>query len=191
MSDETRLWLVRHAPVMGPRRRIHPPQAPADLSDAKARDAIAARLPAVAQWIASPAQRTRDTAQALGAADPRIEPLLREQDFGAWTGREHAEIKAAEGDGYRRFWLRPATNRPPGGESFQDQIDRVAAGLETLDPGDHILVVHSGTIRAVLSIALGITAGRALSFVIDPWSLTRVDRVAGGWRVGAVNWLPA
>jgi alpha-ribazole phosphatase len=191
MSDETRLWLVRHAPVAGSRRRIHPPQALADLSDTRARDAIVARLPAEAAWIASPAQRTRDTATALGCTGPQIEPLLREQDFGAWTGRDHAEIEAAEGDGYRRFWLQPATNRPPGGESFADQIVRVRAGLEKCGASDHILVVHSGTIRAVLAIALDISADRALSFVIDPWSLTRVDRVAGGWRVGAVNWLPA
>jgi alpha-ribazole phosphatase len=47
--------------------------------------------------------------------------------------------------------------------------------------------VHSGTIRAVLAIALDLKSEQALRFVIDPLSLTRIDRLAEGWRVVAVN----
>jgi alpha-ribazole phosphatase len=47
--------------------------------------------------------------------------------------------------------------------------------------------VHSGTIRAVLAIALDLSPDAALRFVIDPLSLTRIDRLEGGWRVVAVN----
>ena len=36
MGAETHLWLIRHAPVDGPRGVIHGPDAPADLSDAGA-----------------------------------------------------------------------------------------------------------------------------------------------------------
>ena len=78
-------------------------------------------------------------------------------------------------------------NRPPGGESFVDQIERARAGLAHLPAGDAILVVHSGTIRAVLAIALDLAPDYALRFVIDPLSLTRIDRLANGWRVVAVN----
>ena len=53
--------------------------------------------------------------------------------------------------------------------------------------GDAVLVVHSGTIRAVLAIALDLAPDSALRFVIDPLSLTRIDRLAEGWRVVAVN----
>ena len=53
--------------------------------------------------------------------------------------------------------------------------------------GDVVLVVHSGTIRAVLAIALDLAPDSALRFVIDPLSLTRIDRLTDGWRVGAVN----
>ena len=53
--------------------------------------------------------------------------------------------------------------------------------------GDVVLVVHSGTIRAVLAIALDLAPDSALRFVIDPLSLTRIDRLDGGWRVVAVN----
>jgi alpha-ribazole phosphatase len=186
MSIETRLWLIRHAPVDGPRGVIHGPDAPADVSDADAIAALKARLPTLALAVCSPARRTRETALTLGL-DPVEEPMFREQDFGAWTGRRHDDLTAELGEAYREFWKSPAANRPPGGESFVDQIARARAGLASLPAGDAVLVVHSGTIRAVLAIALDLAPDNALRFVIDPLSLTRIDRLDGGWRVVAVN----
>lgn len=186
MGSETNLWLIRHAPVAGPRGVIHGPDAPADLSDAAAFAALKARLPANAFAVCSPARRTWETALALGL-DPVKEGAFREQDFGAWTGRRHDDLVAELGDVYRDFWKSPASNAPPGGESFVGQISRAAAGLAQLPSGDAVLVVHSGTIRAVLAIALDLAPDAALRFVIDPLSLTRIDRLEGGWRVVAVN----
>jgi alpha-ribazole phosphatase len=60
-------------------------------------------------------------------------------------------------------------------------------GLAGLPAGDAVLVVHSGTIRAALAIALDLSPDAALRFVIDPLSLTRIDRLENGWRVVAVN----
>jgi alpha-ribazole phosphatase len=186
MGLETNLWLIRHAPVDGPRGVIHAPDAPADLGDAAAFAALKARLPPGAAAVCSPARRTRDTARTLGL-DAVENAAFREQDFGAWTGRRHNDLTAELGDAYHEFWQSPASNRPPGGESFADQIDRARAGLASLPAGDAVLVVHSGTIRAVLAIALDLTPDSALRFVIDPLSLTRIDRLANGWRVVAVN----
>jgi alpha-ribazole phosphatase len=186
MSAETNLWLIRHAPVDGPRGVIHAPDAPADISDAAGIAALKAKLPATAFAVCSPARRTRDTARALGL-DPAEDPAFREQDFGDWTGRRHNDLVAELGEAYRAFWKSPAANRPPGGESFVDQIARARAGLASLPPDDVVLVVHSGTIRAVLAIALDLTPDSALRFVIDPLSLTRIDRLENGWRVVAVN----
>jgi len=186
MGMETNLWLIRHAPVDGPRGVIHGPDAPADLSDGAAFTALKARLPANAFAVCSPARRTFETAAALGL-DPIKEANFREQDFGAWTGRRHNDLVAELGDAYRAFWKLPASNRPPGGESFVDQIARASVGLAALPAGDVVLVVHSGTIRAVLAIALDLQPDRALRFVIDPLSLTRIDRLESGCRVVAVN----
>ncbi len=186
MGAETNLWLIRHAPVDGPRGVIHGPDAPADTSDAAAFAALKARLPQNAHAVCSPARRTWETALALGL-DPVKESAFREQDFGAWTGRRHNDLVAELGDAYGAFWKSPANNRPPGGESFVDQIGRAAAGLATLPAGDVVAVVHSGTIRAVLAIALDLAPDSGLRFVIDPLSLTRIDRLEGGWRVVAVN----
>jgi alpha-ribazole phosphatase len=186
MSVATNLWLIRHAPVDGPSGVIHGPDAPADLRDAAAFAALKARLPANGFAVCSPARRTRETAVRLGL-DPVEQPAFREQDFGAWTGRRHDELMAELGVAYHEFWKSPAGNRPPGGESFVDQIARARAGLALLPAGEAVLVVHSGTIRAVLAIALDLAPDAALRFVIDPLSLTRIDRLENGWRVAAVN----
>lgn len=185
ISVMNRLWLVRHAPVDGPRGVIHAPDAPADTSDAAAFAALKQVLPP-ASVVCSPARRTRETAIALGL-DAIVAPAFREQDFGTWTGRRHDDLAAEMGDAYRAFWDASASNRPPGGESFVDQIARVAAGLQELGDEDVILVVHSGTVRAALAVALDITPENALRFVIDPLSLTRIDRLEAGWRIVAVN----
>jgi alpha-ribazole phosphatase len=186
MGTETNLWLIRHAPVDGPRGVIHDPDAPADVSDAATLAALKARLPENAFAVCSPARRTWDTARALGL-DPVKQTAFREQDFGAWTGRRHNDLVAELGDAYRDFWKSPASNAPPGGESFVGQISRAVAGLAALPSGDVVLVVHSGTIRALLTIALDLAPDAALRFVIDPLSLTRIDRLESGWRVVAVN----
>ncbi len=186
MSNQTNLWLIRHAPVDGPRGVIHDPDAPADISDAAAFTVLKAKLPESVFAVCSPARRTWETALALGL-DPLTQACFREQDFGAWTGRRHDDLVAEFGDAYRDFWKSPASNRPPGGESFVDQIGRTAEGLAALPSGDVVLVVHSGTIRAALAIALDLGPAAALRFVIDPLSLTRIDRLENGWRVVAVN----
>jgi alpha-ribazole phosphatase len=186
MSAVTQLWLIRHAPVDGPRGVVHAADAPADLSDISAFAALKLRLPASAHAICSPMRRTRETAAMLRLAAVD-EPDFAEQDFGAWTGRRHDDLATELGAAYQEFWKSPARSRPPGGESFVDQIERARAGLARLPAGDAVLVVHSGTIRAVLAIALELSPDSALRFAIDPLSLTRIDRLESGWRVVGVN----
>jgi alpha-ribazole phosphatase len=186
MSGETRLWLIRHAPVAGQSGVIHDDDARADISDATAIAALRAKLPDAAAQFASPSIRTLETASALGLR-PTAEPDFREQDFGLWTGRRHDDLVSEFGDAYRDFWRTPATSRPPGGESFTEQIVRVSRGLAALPTEDVVLWVHSGTVRAALAIALDLAPETALRFAIDPLSLTRIDRLTNGWRVVCVN----
>ncbi len=186
MDGDTLLWLVRHTAVSGIRGVIHPIEAPADLSDRTQLDAVARHLPRAAASYASPFRRTIETARALGL-DPILMGEFSEQDFGHWTGRRHDELAALGDASYARFWEDPARATPPGGESFEDQIARVRQGLTKIGAGPAILVVHSGTIRAALCIALDLAPQAALRFVIDPLSVTRIDRLTTGWRVVSVN----
>jgi alpha-ribazole phosphatase len=186
MSEDIRLWLIRHAPVAGSAGVIHGDDAPADTSDTAAIAALRAKLPARAICYASPSVRTLETAAALGLR-PVNEAHFREQDFGGWIGRRHDDLAREFGAAYQDFWRAPADSKPPGGESFAEQIERVREGFAKLPADDVILVVHSGTVRAALAIALDLPPVLALRFAIDPLSLTRIDRLAGGWRVIGVN----
>ncbi len=187
MIAETNLWLIRHAPVAGGTGLIHGPDAPADFGDFDALVALKARLVPGSHAVCSPSRRTVETAAALGLEAVK-QPAFREQDFGLWTGRRHDDLAAEFGELYRDFWKSPAENAPPGGESFVDQIHRARVGMAALPAGDSVLVVHSGTIRALLAISLDLSPEVALRFVIDPLSLTRIDRLKGGWRIVEVNW---
>lgn len=206
MSAVVRWHLVRHAPVANPAGAIYgASDLPADLSDREALAGLARRLPDGARLVTTPLARSRDTATALAGAgwkpgEPAVEPRLAEQDFGRWEGLTHAALDAAGDAAYRAFWQAPGTASPPGGESFAEVIRRVAAALDLLGSqigaGDIVAVVHGGSIRAALALALGLAPEAALGFEIAPLSLTRLDRIAGhagaapSWRIGGVN-LPA
>jgi alpha-ribazole phosphatase len=214
MSGETRTtrwWWVRHAPVTLNRGCCYgQTDFPCDVGDAARFAALAKRLPEAAIWIASPLCRTHMTASALVAAGldgphsipgPGIEivPDLIEQHFGEWQGVRYDELAARRGDDWHRFWLAPAHETPPGGESFVALMRRVHAAIARLNESfaghDILAVTHGGTIRAALALALDLAPEAALAFVIDNLSLTRIDYIPGpgvghGWRVGSVNQPP-
>ncbi|MFM8991053.1 MAG: histidine phosphatase family protein, partial [Alphaproteobacteria bacterium] len=129
---------------------------------------------------------------------PEVEPAFIEQDFGEWQGRSYRELGAhGQGDPAHRFWLAPATETPPGGESFADVVRRVGAALgerSTRHAGRDIVVVsHGGAIRAAVAHALAIAPEAALAISVDTLSLTRIDHVHGpgrgnDWRLGLLNW---
>jgi len=207
----TRWWWVRHAPVTVNKGCCYgQTDHPCDVADSDSFATLAKRLPAEAVWIATPLRRTHMTATALvaaGLAGPpeipgpgiAIEADLIEQHFGEWQGVRYDELAARRGEEWHRFWLAPAHEIPPGGESFIALTRRAQAAIarlsETHRGRDILAVVHGGTIRAALALALGLSAEAALSFTIDNLSLTRIDQIPGPsgsrlWRVGVVNQPP-
>ena len=75
----------------------------------------------------------------------------------------------------------------PPGLGPQPKIARVRRGLAQIETELAILIAHSGTIRAALAIALELKPEISLRFVVDPLSVTRIDRLQNGWRVVSVN----
>ena len=190
MVAVTRWWLVRHAPVINPDRLIYGQHdIDCDVSDERVFASVARHLPKDAVWLQSPLGRTRKTAEALRRAgatgDPAIdEPRLMEQCFGDWQGMDRETVRSRHPEAYRRFWLAPADERAPGGESFLDVVARVSSALEEwcgrLPDRDIVAVMHGGSIRASLVHALGIAPATALSFHVDTVSMSRVDIYADG-----------
>jgi broad specificity phosphatase PhoE len=120
----------------------------------------ALRLPeafAAARVYASPLTRARQTAAALGLAEPLLDARLMEQHWGSWEGLTRAEMTARDGDDcFARAGLR-ADFRPPGGESTQELHDRVAAFLRDVAAAkmDAVAVTHLGVLRAAYTMATG------------------------------------
>lgn len=82
--------------------------------------------------------------------DIKVDSLLRERDYGDWSGKNKDEICAELGDhsfmNVRRGWNRA----PENGESLKDCAARVGAFIKTLEETNlpHLIVCHGNTIRA-------------------------------------------
>ncbi len=204
-AGETRFWLIRHALVEENARAMLygvmdvPLCETTLLEQAPMYRALAARLPQPAVWRVTPLSRTRLTAEAIIAAGyPRPElgeePGLIEQSLGEWQGLPHHELPARLTLPKHAFWPLAGTERPPHGESMADVIARVGPAMERLareNPDrDVVIVSHGGAIRAAVAHAIGIGPDSALHLSVQNLSLTRLDRLPEGWRVGCVNELP-
>ena len=158
-------------------------------------------------WVTSNLVRTRQTAAAIIAAAegrhaaiaPLVVPDLAEQHLGEWQGLERRAFYAERRIGTHTLWFAGAEERPPGGESFADLVDRVSPAIERLNEEhrgrDIVAVTHGGTIRAALALALGIPLQAALvlhggELLADPPRSSGARRRAGHWRVVAVNHRP-
>lgn len=154
---------------------------------------LANRLPRPARFVCTPLSRTQLTADALERAgypaqERLIDPAFIEQDFGALQGRPMSDF---ETQNRHPFWPISAAETPPGGESFENLIERVGNGLEALCENkaatDTVIVCHGGTIRAACAYALKLTPHQALCLQIDNISLTRIVKTTQGWRVLSIN----
>jgi alpha-ribazole phosphatase len=201
----TRWWWVRHAPVPDGGRIYGQRDLPCDCSSAEVFAGLAAELPAGAVWVTSNLVRTTQTAAAILAAGPDkyagVEldavPALAEQHLGDWQGLDRKTFFAERQIGTHGLWFAPADERPPGGESFADLVERVAPVIARLNlehrGRDIVAVTHGGTIRAAIGLALALAPQAALAFSTDNCSLTRLDHLATGdgspglWRIVAVN----
>ncbi len=198
----TNLWLIRHALVAENERAmlygIRDVQLCPDalVAQLPMYQALAARLPRPATWLCTPLSRTRRTAEAIFAAGyPErplaVEPGLIEQNLGDYQGLRHAALPPLLTAPAHPFWPLAATETPPNGESVADVVTRVGIALERLadrhDGEDVVIVSHGGAIRAAVAHAMAVDADRALHLSIYNLSLTRLERLAEGWRVISVN----
>ncbi len=205
MSGLTRWWWVRHAPVVGVNGVIYGSNdVDCDVSDTIQFKALAQALPQDAVWVTSHLSRTIKTAKAIAEAgldfpEPAVEEDLGEQNFGDWQGLSWDQMRETDAETYDAFWADPARSRPPGGESFADQIARTGAVIERLTAEhkgrDIVAVAHGGTIRAALAVALKLEPEQGMAIRLDTLSVSVLEHVedgllrgAGGvWRVVGVN----
>ena len=90
--------------------------------------------------VHSPLARTRETAEAIGAADPSRVPLRPDAGFleigqGAWEGLHRDEIAARYASELATWRRRPTEVWAPGGESLVEVAERVRPALASLLAG--------------------------------------------------------
>ena len=205
MSDVTRWWWVRHAPVVNGEGMIYgSSDIDCDVSDTAHFKSLAQVLPKDAVWFTSHLTRTKKTAQAIAEAgldfpEPIVEEDLGEQNFGDWQGLSWNQMMKADPETYNIYWSDPTRNRPPGGESFTDQIARTGVVIDRLGEqhkGRNIVAVaHGGTIRAAMAVALKLEPEQGMAIRVDTLSVSIFENVEDGllrgkggvWRVVGVN----
>ncbi|GAB7021483.1 histidine phosphatase family protein [Salidesulfovibrio brasiliensis] len=105
--------------------------------------------------LTSPLGRTVETAQLVAGhrgVEHDTDPRLAEMNWGDWTGRDKAAMKA-DREAVRREQERGFDFRPPGGESRRELLDRVLVALADSarkHPGSTVLTVtHNGVLQAL------------------------------------------
>ena len=135
--------------------------------------------------LASPRERTQETAEAISAASG-VNPVetvsaLDEVDFGVWAGRTFADLDQDEG--WRQWNSMRSMSRSPGGESMLNVQSRIVDLLEILSArapaGRLVLVSHGDVIKSAVSYVLGLPIDAWPRLEIAPASITIV--VTGPW----------
>ena len=168
-SDEvpTMIYLIRHGEtVLTPMRKfsgtgpLDPALTEKGLTQA---DRIASEMARIKPdiLIASPLQRTRQTADAISKAtglEIIFDEIWFELSFGTWDGLAFEEVKEKFPEDYQN-WLNSASYAPSGGESYEQASIRVDEALEKIVaqyPGQKVAIVtHNGIIKSAVRLALG------------------------------------
>jgi broad specificity phosphatase PhoE len=183
----TRITLLAAAPTAANRAFAFPADEPAQSKTLRAWSAHEARLPHADRVLVSPAQAARQTAAVLGLpAAP--EPLLRECDYGAWSGRTLAELETEQPAAVAE-WLTDPGAAPHGGEPLCALFARAEEFLATQGtaPGHVLAITHPTFIRAAI---IHVLAAPALSFWridVAPLSVTQLSGAHGRWNLSRLG----
>jgi broad specificity phosphatase PhoE len=125
-------------------------------------------------WLASPLVRAAETAAIIRANlahdedDVMFEPRLQELSYGEWEGLTLAETRARDPEATAAREADKWNHIPPGGESYQMLLERVAPVLLACSQ-PAIVVSHGGILRVAL----------ALFGLEEPETACRIDVVQG------------
>ena len=187
----TRLKLLCHASTSAVRTSTFPADEPLD---EQGRQKLAAFLNSFPNSLrhgdrcfTSPALRARQTAEALGLTTT-IDLVLRDCDYGRWTGRTFEEVQTQEPQAMAE-WIGNPDATPHGGESVTALIARVSNWLDTQSatPGAVVAVTHASVMRAAIVCALKAEPRSFWHIDIAPLSLVRLSGHGGRWTLGSIS----
>ena len=179
----TVLYLMRHGAIEWPEPDCFIGQTDAPLGE-EGRHQIAllrahvAKIEVDSVW-SSDLSRARQTAEMLFPERLiQTRPELREINLGEWEGEPRSRIRAEHPELWNARGRNFAEFRPPGGESFNDVLNRAKPCVERLcaEPSGPVLAVtHAGVIRVLICDLLGIPISNLFRIQVDYGGLTIID----------------
>ncbi len=178
----TTIDLLRHGALEGGIRYRGNTEAALTRAGRAAMDAVWRELDgSVDALVTSPMSRCRQPVEAWAkeAGIPcRVEPNIREMDYGVWEGLSKEEIEKRFPGMLSRWRENPAGMWIPKAERIEDFARRVLEGWTTIlceSTGKHVLVVaHSGSLRVILAHVLGAPLPTIRRFAMPYVSWSRV-----------------
>jgi probable phosphoglycerate mutase len=151
----------------------------------------------IACVLTSPMERARQTAKLAGLEHHRVEPDLREWDYGGYEGVTTRDIHRTRPDW--DLWTDGVVPGPEGhpGESPDEvgaRADRVLARADAAfansDGGDVVLVAHAHFLRVLTARRLGLPAADGALFQLATGTVSRLGMEHGRHVLTAWNRLP-
>jgi broad specificity phosphatase PhoE len=183
----TRVRLLCHASTSAVRTSTFPADEELDTQGRQKLNGLSHQLQHRDRCVTSPARRAAQTAAAL-SLEATIEPMLRDCDYGRWTGRSFDEVQAQEPEALAD-WIKDPSAAPHGGESVVATIARVSAWLDAqlASPGFILAVTHAAVIRAAIVCALEAEPRSFWHIDIAPLSLTQLSGNGGRWTLVSMS----
>jgi broad specificity phosphatase PhoE len=188
-NSHPEIWLIRHGETAWSLSGAHTGRTDIPLTAAGDRQAEAigrylAGRP-FALVLTSPLQRAHETCRLAGYSGvARMDPDLREWDYGAYEGRTSAQIQESVPDW--TIWTSPV----PQGETIQQVAARASRVIERASnaAGDVALFGHGHLLRVLTACWLGLPPGAGRLFALGTASIgvlgyERETRVIARWNV--------
>nr|BFD81861.1 histidine phosphatase family protein [Streptomyces sp. Xyl84] len=192
------LFLVRHGETEWSRSGRHTGRTDVPLTERGRQEARRLvpliRSHRIGAAFVSPLQRARETAELIGITDARVDPDLREWDYGGYEGVTTPEIQRT-----RPGWFLFTDGVAPGppehpGESVEqvgERADRMLAKVDAAfanTEGVVLLVAHGHFLRVLTARRLGLPPSSGALFQLATGTLCRLgtehDRpVVAGWNI--------
>ncbi|MET9905556.1 histidine phosphatase family protein [Streptomyces sp. NPDC006476] len=192
------VFLVRHGETEWSRSGRHTGSSDVPLTE-RGREEARRLVPLIRSHrigaaFVSPLQRARDTAELIGLQDVRVDPDLREWDYGAYEGVTTPDIQR-ERPGWFLFTdgVAPGPPEHPGEtpEQVGARADRVLARVDVAladTEGAVALVAHGHFLRVLTARRLGLPPSGGALFQLATGTLCRLGTehgrpVIAGWNI--------
>lgn len=186
-EKNTRIYLVRHGQTDYSVDRIYcdseidPPLNEAGQAQAEAMSEYF-RDRQIAALFASPAQRTRTTAEKIASVsglEIDCSEALRERRFGIWEGMYFNQIAEQYPDEYLKWKQDPVDYTPEQGETLEMLSTRLSGFLKPIVDAfrekEVVVVTHVGPIRSLVTSAFEMPKSQFRQIKIDYAGITTID----------------